>query len=350
MRVLIADPPAFTPPYDHALASALARAGAEVELVTSAFRFGEAPAPDGYRRSELFYPVSSKVFRRSRLRIPVKLIEHPVGLTRLRRRKADVVHLQWLAAPEVDDRLLRVDAPLVFTAHDILPRRTADKRDLWRRLFGRFARVVVHSERARDQLGELVEPDRLRVIPHPVFYSDPGRHDDGRTLLSLGIIREYKGLGDAIDATKRIDGARLLVAGDPLESVDGYRAAAGDRAEWRLGFLSEDEVDRALGESTVALFPYRPEIDQSGALLRALGAGVPVVAYDVGGIAEPVRRFDAGRVVPAGDLDALADAARELLDDPAALERARAGAERARRELTWDAAAQAHLELYGEIL
>jgi len=350
MRVLLADPPAFTPPYDHALASALARAGAEVELVTSPFRFGEAPAPDGYRRSELFYPVSSKVFRRSRLRIPVKLLEHPVGLTRLRRRKADIVHFQWLSAPEVDDRLLRVDAPLVFTAHDILPRRTADKRDLWRRLFGRFARVVVHSERARDQLGELVEPDRLRVIPHPVFPSEPERRDDGRTLLALGIIREYKGLGDAIEATKRIDGARLLVAGDPLESIDGYRAAAGDRAEWRLGFLSEDEVDRALGQSTVALFPYRPEIDQSGALLRALGAGVPVVAYDVGGIAEPVRRFEAGRVVPPGDLDALADAARELLDDPAALERARAGAERARRELTWDAAAQAHLELYRELL
>jgi glycosyltransferase involved in cell wall biosynthesis len=350
MRVLLADPPAFTPPYDHALASALARAGAEVELVTSPFRFGEAPAPDGYRRSELFYPVSSRVFRRSRLRIPVKLLEHPVGLTRLRRRKADVVHLQWLAAPEIDDRFLRVDAPLVFTAHDILPRRTADKRDLWRRLFGRFARVVVHSERARDQLGELVEPDRLQVIPHPVFYSDPERRDDGRTLLSLGIIREYKGLGDAIEATKRIEGARLLIAGDPLESIDGYRAAADDRAEWRLGFLSEDEVDRALGESTVALFPYRPEIDQSGALLRALGAGVPVVAYDVGGIAEPVRHFEAGRVVPPGDLDALADAARELLDDPAALERARAGADRARRELTWDAAAQAHLELYRELL
>jgi len=350
MRVLLADPPAFTPPYDHALASALARAGAEVELVTSPFRFGEAPAPDGYRRSELFYPVSSKVFRRSRLRIPVKLLEHPVGLMRLRRRKADVVHLQWLAAPELDDRLLRVRAPLVFTAHDILPRRTADKRDLWRRLFGRFARVVVHSERARGQLEGLVEPDRIRVIPHPVFPSDPVRRDDGRTLLSLGIIREYKGLGDAIEATKRIDGARLLVAGDPLESIDGYRAAAGDRAEWRLGFLSEDEVDRALGESTVALFPYRPEIDQSGALLRALGAGVPVVAYDVGGIAEPVQRFEAGRVVPPGDLDALTDAARELLDDPAALERARAGAERARRELTWDAAAQAHLELYRELL
>jgi glycosyltransferase involved in cell wall biosynthesis len=350
MRVLLADPPAFTPPYDHALASALARAGAEVELVTSPFRFGEAPEPDGYRRTELFYPVSSRLFRRSRLRIPVKLLEHPVGLARLRRRRADVVHLQWLAAPEIDDRLLRVRAPLVFTAHDVLPRRTAAKRDLWRRLFGRFARIVVHSDRAREQLAELVDPQRLRLIPHPVFPSNAERRDDGRTLLSLGIIREYKGLPDAIETTKRIDEARLLVVGDPLESVEAYRDAAGDKAEWRLGYLSDEEIDRALGEATVALFPYRPEIDQSGALLLALGAGVPVVAYDVGGLGEPVRRFDAGRVVPAGDVDALTEAVRELLDDPAELERARAGAERARRELTWDASARAHIELYRELL
>jgi glycosyltransferase involved in cell wall biosynthesis len=350
MRVVLADPPAFTPPYDHALASALAQAGAEVELVTSPFRFGEAPAPEGYTRSELFYPVSSRVFRRSRLRIPIKLLEHPVGLTRLRRRKADVVHLQWLSAPEIDDRLLRVDAPLVFTAHDILPRRTAAKHELWRRLFGRFGGIVVHSEHARDQLAELVDPARLRVIPHPVFPSNPERHDDGRTLLSLGIIREYKGLGDAIEAAKRIDGARLLVAGDPLDSIDGYRDAAGERAEWRLGYLSDEEIDRALGDATVALFPYRPEIDQSGALLRALGAAVPVVAYDVGGLGEPVRRFEAGRVVPAGDVDALTEAVHELLDDPAELERARAGAEHARQELTWDASAKAHLELYRELL
>jgi glycosyltransferase involved in cell wall biosynthesis len=91
----------------------------------------------------------------------------------------------------------------------------------------RFERVVVHSERGREQLCELVEPERLRVIPHPVFASRPERRDDGRTLLSLGIIREYKGLDDAIEATKRIDGARLLVAGDPLDSIDAYRAAAG---------------------------------------------------------------------------------------------------------------------------
>ncbi len=144
--------------------------------------------------------------------------------------------------------------------------------------------------------------------------------------------------------------ARLLVAGDPLEPVDGYRAAAtGLEVEWRLGYLPQAEVDRALGEATVAVFPYRPELDQSGALLRALGAGVPAIAYDVGGIAEPVRRFAAGRVVEAGDVDALAAAIHELLTDVDALAGARAGAMRARDELTWDAAARAHLALYEEI-
>jgi glycosyltransferase involved in cell wall biosynthesis len=347
MRVVLADPPAFTPAYDHELAAALARAGADVELVTSRFRFGAAPEPDGYRRSETFYPLSSRVFRRSRARLPVKVAEHAPGMVTLLRRRPDVLHLQWLSAPELDRYVLRPRVPTVFTAHDLFPRRTARKLSLWRSLLSRFDRVVVHSEHGRETLEQLgIE---ATVIPHPVFPSDPPRADDGRTLLSLGTIRPYKGLGDAIAATKRIDGARLLVAGDPLEPVNGYRAEAGTSAEWRLGYLPQHELERALGEATVALFPYRPELDQSGALLQTLGAGVPAVAYDVGGIADPIRRFGAGRVVPAGDIEALTAATRELLDSPDELDAARAGARRARESLTWDAAATAHLELYRQL-
>ena len=351
VRVLLADPPAFTPPYDHELAAALARAGADVELATSRFRFGAAPEPKGYRRRELFYPLSSRVFGRSPLRLPVKVAEHPLGLAALRRLDADVLHMQWLPAPELDTFLFRPHLPAVFTAHDLLPRRTAHRTELWRRLFARFERIVVHSENGREALAEVgVERERLRVIPHPVFPSEPEREDDGRTVLAFGMIRPYKGLGDAIEAVRRAGDARLLVAGEPLEPLEPYRAAAnGLEVEWRLGYLSPEESDRALGNATIAVFPYRPELDQSGALLRALGAGVPAVAYDVGGIAEPVRRFEAGRVVPAGDVAGLASAVHELLSESQALERAREGARRAREELTWDSAARAHLELYEEI-
>jgi glycosyltransferase involved in cell wall biosynthesis len=232
MRVVLADPPAVTPTSDHELAAALARAGADVELVTSHFRFGETPAADGYARRELFYPLSSRVFGRSPLRLPLKVAEHPLGLAALRASRADVLHLQWLV-PELDVRLLRPHPPSVFTAHDLQPRRTARKEGLWRSLLRRFDRVVVHSEHGRAALGEL-DVD-AHVIPHPVFPSDPERRDDGRTVLSFGVNRPYKGLEDAIGAARRA-GARLLVAGDPLEPMQPYfRAADGLAVEWRLG-------------------------------------------------------------------------------------------------------------------
>src|SRR4029078_7592807 len=132
-----------------------------------------------------------------------------------RAHPADVVHFQCLAVPEVDRLLLRTDRPLVLTAHDLLPRRTARRTPGWRSLFARFARLVVHFSRWRDSLcarfarvrvhwsrGRAVlcafgVPEaKLRVIPHPVFRSDAPRADDGRTVLALGVIRAYKGLPD----------------------------------------------------------------------------------------------------------------------------------------------------------
>lgn len=350
MRVVVADPPAYTPPYDRSLCAALARAGADVELVTSRFRFGAVAEPAGYTAKEWFYPLSSRM-RGARLRLGMKALEHPLGMARFALTAADVIHMQWLGAPELDRWLFRPRGPAVLTAHDIIPRRTLSKTALWRTLFGRFERVVVHSERGRGRLVDFGLDDRkVRVIPHPVFRSEIDRRDDGRTALCLGLIRPYKGTEDAVDAVLRVDDARLLVVGDPRIPLDGLQQTAGDRAEWRLGFLPDSELRRALSEATVGLFPYRDEIDVSGALLQVLGAGVPAIVYDIGGLGELVGSFGAGAVVPAGDERAMSEALRQLLDDRDALIAARHGAERARDELTWDASAAAHLDLYRELV
>ena len=350
MRVVLADPPAYTPAYDHELAAALARAGADVTLLTSRFRYGDVPAADGYTRDESLYRLSTRLGERH-LRLAVKALEHSVVLARLGVAGADILHMQWLAAPQADAWLLHSRAPLVLTAHDLLPRRTAQRLRTWRRLFGRFDRVITHSERGRRTLAAFGVPEeKLRVIPLPASRSEVVRGDDGRTVLALGVIRPYKGLPDAIESVCRIDGARLLVAGDPRIPLDELRRAAGDRVEWRLGYLSDTEVGRALSETTVAVLPYSAELDQSAVLLQALGAGIPAVVYDVGGLGELVGAFSAGRVVPFGDVDALTAALRELLDDAGALAEARAGAARLRDELTWERSAAAHLALYRELL
>ena len=350
MRVLLADPPAYTPPYDRCLAAALARAGAEVELLTSRFRFGAVAEPEGYTARTSFYPLSSRM-RGQRARLAVKALEHPLGMVRLAAVKPDVLHVQWFGAPEADRWLFRPRSPVVFTAHDIIPRRTAARTGLWRALFDRCDRVVAHSERGRETLERFGVPsERLRVIPHPAFRSEVDRRDDGRTALVFGLIRPYKGTEDAVDAVLRTENARLLVAGDPRVPLDGLMQTAGDRAEWRLGFLPDPELRRALSEGTVALFPYRAEIDVSGALLQALGAGLPAIVYDIGGLGELIRRFGAGVAVEPGDVGGMALALEQLLGDSEALAGARRGAEAARAELTWEASAAAHLDLYRELV
>ncbi len=350
MRVVIADPPAYTPPYDHALAAALARQNVDVRLLTSSFRFGAVPPAEGFALDDGLY--RSSAGRASRQgRLAWRALGHPRALVRLGLADCDVLHLQWVAAPEVDAWLLHSRRPLVFTAHDLLPRRTARHTRSWQRLFRRFDRIVTHSERGRRTLEAFgVEPGKLRVIAHPVFRSDPPREDDGRTVLALGVIRPYKGLAHAVEAVLGVPNARLLVAGDPRIPLDGLRKAAGERAEWRLGYLDERQIVDALGAATVAVFPYRAELDQSGALLQAIGAGVPAVVYDVGGLGEIVGSFGAGRVVAPGDVAGLKQALQELLNDPDALAAARAGAAEARARLTWDAAALRHIGLYEELL
>ena len=89
MRIALLDPPSFTVPYDHALASALARRGHDVTLLTAPFTHGDVPEPEGYRREEIFLPVSSRLVRRaprSRARLVLKGLEYVPSAARLLRR------------------------------------------------------------------------------------------------------------------------------------------------------------------------------------------------------------------------------------------------------------------------
>src|SRR5919197_2650353 len=141
MRVQIVDPPAYTPPYDRSLAAALARAGLDVELVTSHFGHGSVPDARGYLVTDAFYRRSAERTDR-RGRRAVKAAEHLGDMLRFRRSggEADVVHYQWLTFPSLDAWLLPPARPRVLTPHGWL------RREAWsnghhrgfRRLLGRM--------------------------------------------------------------------------------------------------------------------------------------------------------------------------------------------------------------------
>lgn len=367
MRIALLDPPNFTAPYDHSLASALARRGHDVHLLTSPYLFGEAREPDGYRRHETFLPLSGRILRhapRSRLRRVLKGAEYVPSvwssLRRLRGLAPDVVHVQWLGAPRLDIRWLRRLAaryPTLLTAHDVLPRRPRNA-EAWGQALGLVDRVVVHSDRAVETLaGVGVARGRLERIQHAVFEAPPGYEPSeprGATLLFFGLIRGYKGIDVLLRALPSIPEARLVVAGDPLEPAEplvrlAEECGVADRVEWRLRFIHDDEARKLFAEAALAVLPYR-RLDSSGVLATALGLGRPAVVTDVGSLGDIVRKYGAGRVVPAEDVKALAAACNELLADPVALAAAARGARAARDALTWEAAAAEHERVYGEVL
>jgi len=373
VRIAIVDAGAYTPPYDHRLASALGARGHDVHLLTAPFRFGETPQADGYRREEILFRLSAALFRgspRSPLRLPVKALEYLPGTLRLQRRigelDPDVVHFQWLVRrPDVDLRWVRSIAarrPTVLTAHDLWAM-LQDRPDRWRRVFEAVDRVVVHSRRGVEELARLgMSSDRVARIPHPVFDREPAPDVDpasGCTLLVVGVIRAYKGIDLVLralpDIARRVPEVQLLIAGDPLDPVGPLRDLAGrlgvaERVVWRLGFHPDTEIDSLIAGASLVVLPYRQRVDSSGVLAMTLGQGRPVVASDVGSLGETVQEFGAGEVVPPEDVGALADACVRLLTDRRARAGAIKGALAARRALTWEASAELHERLYAGIV
>src|SRR3954469_3270701 len=352
LRVLQADPSAYTPPYDHALSSALAAQGAQVTLATSRFVHGAVPPAAGYERDEhAFYRWQPG----GRARMPAKLAQHVPDMLRLRRRASacDVVHFQWLAVQQVDGRLLPRGRPVVLTAHDVLPReqRPPGGRRGQRRLDGRVDAVVVPSEHGRARLAEMgVE---AHVIPHGAFthlaelepaplpLPDPGVP----VVLFFGLLRPYKGLDVLLEAWRGIDVAELWIAGNPRMDIAPLQASAPPGVRWLPRFVSDAEAAALFRRADAAVLPYR-QIDQSGVLFTALAFGTPLVLTDVGGFPE----VEPAVHVPAGDPAALHAALTRLLHDESERERLGAGArEAARTTYGWDRIARAHLGLYARL-
>ncbi len=237
---------------------------------------------------------------------------------------------------------------------------------LHRHVLDRSRGVLVHSRFAASRL-EVAADVPVRVVPHhvsPAAASDgpdraaararlglPGGGDeDEPLLLQLGFVTRVKGLDAALRALARLKGegvaCRLVVAGAGDGSVDVAHSVAeagvGDRVHV-LGWVPDAEFFALLHAADLLLLLRPPSSgESSGVLARALGAGLPALAYDIGPAAEQPDRFVEKVPFSADPAEEVAEAVKRLISDRTDL-RAR-GAEARRAALSRDRGPEASAE------
>ncbi|CCH79965.1 putative glycosyl transferase [Nostocoides japonicum T1-X7] len=262
---------------------------------------------------------------------------HPLADARsvqaLRRalRPADVVHAHGLRAAALAClAATRSGVPVVVTLHNAAPTTRATKAvyAVLERLVARRARVVLGVSRdlveraaglGARRTGVAVVPAPLPRTPaRPVgeIRSELGVAESTALVVCVARLAPQKGLGTLLGAAALLRDLPVLVvvAGDgPLEQALRERVARDALPVRLLG--RRDDVPDLLAAADVVVSSSRWEGQPIG-LQEALQAGAAIVATDAGGTRDTLH--GAGRLVPVGDVRALAAGIRAVVTDPAA--------------------------------
>jgi glycosyltransferase involved in cell wall biosynthesis len=279
------------------------------------------------------------------------------------------MHSEWLTDIPYEAGLERIQqADRILAVSDHVARLVRDR-------YPRFAeRVLVQpngfdpsrfpgreriNARHRSELEDLKK--RLGLANQPI-------------VLFVGRISAEKGLHYLLEALPairaRVPDVRVVLAGGPYSLLSPLptrrRPELQGRRDWRarygasLARLAEPFEDTVVFAGAVrpheiplayalADVYVQPSVIEAYGLpvIEAMASGLPVVATTAGGMPEQVADGETGLLVPPGDPRSLAEAiSRVLLDRTLARRLAATATEHARRNLTWDSAAERLLAVY----
>ncbi|QIZ98011.1 glycosyltransferase family 4 protein [Leifsonia sp. PS1209] len=155
----------------------------------------------------------------------------------------------------------------------------------------------------------------------------PSHRDDARLLFMSNLIAE-KGVNDflelAVELCQRRPSLICELAGAVVEpevhaeQVARLTALGLERRVRFLGVVTGDAKQQALAHSTALIFPSRFPLEaQPLTIIEAMSVGMPVVAFDTGGIRDIVAHEQTGMLVAPGNVDELIARTDELLENPA---------------------------------
>ena len=186
---------------------------------------------------------------------------------------------------------------------------------------------IVMSDKVKlDLLSYLPEAKYLH-IPHPVYDHfgekcskinalkklNLENFADKKIVLFFGIIRDYKGLDLLLEAFSLLDDSfHLIVAGEVYGSFEKYDSIISehqlkDKVSLFNNYIGDEEVKFFFSAADVGVLPYK-SATQSGITSIANHFELPLIATNVGGLAETILHQKTGLIVDKVAPDALAEA------------------------------------------
>lgn len=363
--------------YTAALAAGLADRGWRVEIATATDNL--YPSYPGVTVHPIFKYVRAgsplrDALRRVKLGAVINGVRFLFAIPRVVRigRGVDLVHSQgWELAPlgVVMMAALRLaGVTIVQTEHNTFERGGMSFHRSHKLKAAMSVRTIVHTEWDVENL-EPPASERAAVIPHGEYgglartggsadraeaRAELGLRDGAATTLMFGQLRHDKGIGDLVEAVRRVPDLHLLIGG---QDTGGLSAVADllatpelqGRVIIREGFLSMAEAAKLYAATDTVTLPYKMA-SQSGVLLLSYGFERAVVVYPVGGLPEAVVEGETGWICERPDVAALAEALQNTVDVGAAecARRGAAGARLADERYSWPEIARLTEEVYCE--
>lgn len=164
---------------------------------------------------------------------------------------------------------------------------------------------------------------------------------DAPLLLFFGFVRRYKGLHYLIEALSKLSRpVSLLVVGEFWEDEQQYHTQIAklglqDRVMIRNAYVPNEEIEPYFAAADALVLPYLSG-SQSAVGMMSINYGVPVIATDIGGLAETIVHGETGLIVPSADSDALASAIDSFFEHNQG-EKFRAMVKQSQERLSWEA-------------
>jgi glycosyltransferase involved in cell wall biosynthesis len=223
--------------------------------------------------------------------------------------------------------------------------------------------VVCNSQAAADRLiAAGLSPHKIAVIgnalPAASFTAAPAAVPKRPGVARVGMVarmnHRYKNhsgfLRIAAQIHQRLPSAEFLLVGDgPLRQELEREAASLGLGASAIFLGDRQDMPAVLASLDVAVLTSDSE-SLSNVVLEAMAAGLPVIAYGVGGNSE-LLSDQRGALIPAGNETSFADAVGKLLADSALREQlGRNAVQFVREKFSLDRVRQRYVELYVSLL